>query len=141
MALASRRFNPLPVLFLAILAVIAMALLLNLKSPETVAPALTKVIVDPNYSHGDRDHPITAPIVRKCFEQNGEFRIYTIDKGKRYLRVCLIDKVTIGFQIVDIINKQTWEKTAYIKDTLHSIDDLDQYIEWMKYPRYRGLLP
>lgn len=67
---------------------------------------------------------------------------FQIEPKKRYLRVCIIDEAAglIGFQIVDMVGKVAKERTAYIKESIHNIQDLLKYIREMGYPRFKGPL-
>lgn len=86
--------------------------------------ALRAVVVDLSYTHAHVEHPDTAPIVRECLKKNGEYLILEVDPWNRYIRVCLIDPTTIGFQIVDIVGRIAKERTAYIKDSIKNINEL-----------------
>jgi len=105
---------------------------------EEVNIMLQSVVIDPNYSHAMEPgkHADTAPIVHKCLSEKGQYAAFEVDKGKRYLRVCLIDEHTIGFQIVDIINKVAKEKTAYIREDCKCIQDVFDYIRRMHWTRF-----
>lgn len=97
---------------------------------------LRGVIIDSSYSHALEEHPDTAPIVWDCLKNKGQYVAFQIDPGRRYLRVCLIDPETIGFQIVDIVGKKAMEKTAYIKDTLKCIKDIFNYAQQNGYIKF-----
>lgn len=101
---------------------------------------MTRVTIDPTYSHALEEHPQDAPIVRECLEKQGPYMQFQVQKNKRYLRVCIIDEKAglIGFQIVDIIGKIAKERTAYIKDEIRNIKDLLDYVGKMGYPRFKG---
>lgn len=103
---------------------------------------LTNVMIDEKYSHALEEHALEAPIVRDCLSKKGAYMAFQIVPKHRYLRVCLIDEVAgiIGFQIVDIVNRVAKERTCYIKDTIHSIRDLLEYVRKLGYPRFKGPL-
>ena len=119
---------------------------ISLPLPQTkltdaeIGGLLTAVVIDPAYSHALEEHPIDAPVVRECFNQKGAYMQFQIEPKHRYLRVCLIDEVVgiIGFQIVDIVDKVAKERTAYIKEEIHSIKQLLEYIRRLGYPRFTG---
>lgn len=109
---------------------------------KEIAGLLTAVVVDPAYSHAMEEHPDTAPLVEECLNTKGAYAQFQIEPKRRYLRVCLIDEVVgiIGFQIVDIVDKVAKERTAYIKEEIHSLKQLFQYIKKMGYPKFTGPL-
>lgn len=106
---------------------------------ENMQLLLENVVID-DYSHAMERHPETAMLVRDCFTQKGAYATFQVEKNKRYIRICLIDQQTIGFQVVDIVGKIAKERTAYIKDNMRSIQQvLDDM--WNKgYPRFKGPL-
>lgn len=97
---------------------------------------LQAVVIDSAYTHAMEEHSDTADIVHECLKKNGQYIAFQIERGKRYLRVCLIDAKTIGFQIVDIVGKIAKERTAYVKDTIKSLKELFDYARRMGYPRF-----
>jgi len=101
---------------------------------------LNLVTIDPEYSHAEIEHPDSYQVVRDCLKSKGQYAAFQIEKNKRFLRVCLIDSVTIGFQIVDIVGKQVKEKTCYIKENIHDLKQLFEYVRKMGYPRFTGPL-
>lgn len=119
-----------------------MAPMVTSLSDMELSDALSKVVIDPTYSHAMEEHPVDAPIVRKCFEQKGAYMQFQVQRNRRYLRVCLINETAglVGFQIVDIVDKVAKEKTAYIKESIKNIRDLLNYADRMGYPRFRGPL-
>lgn len=88
---------------------------------------LRQVVVDPSYSHAEEEHPDTYEAVRNCFNTKGAYITFQIEPKKRYLRVCLLDMETIGFQIVDIVGRLAKERTCYIKDGIKSLKELFDY--------------
>jgi hypothetical protein len=94
------------------------------------------VVVDLNYSHALQEHPDTAQKVWDCLKTKGQYAAFQIEPGKRFLRTCLIDDATIGFQIVDIVGKTVMEKTAYIKDGIKSAKELFEYVRRIGYPKF-----
>lgn len=102
---------------------------------------LSRVVID-DYSHALEEHPNSAPLVHECMRNNGPYMQFQIFKGKRYLRICIVDekKGLIGFQIVDIVGKEAKELTAYIKDGCTSIQDVLRYVSRMGYARFKGAL-
>lgn len=113
----------------------------EISDPE-IARILTAVAIDPAYSHALEEHPEDAPLVRECLNRDGPYMQFQIIPKQRYLRVCVIDsdKGVIGFQIVDIINKVAKERTAYIKDSIHNIRELLDYVGRQGYCRFKGTL-
>jgi hypothetical protein len=101
---------------------------------------VTNVIVDPNYSHADERHPKEAPLVRRCLDQRGPYMNFLVDRAlQRYLRVCIGDG-WVGFQIVDKIKGKFFERTAYFRSGMKTIQDLNRYIRNSTYTRYKGLI-
>lgn len=94
------------------------------------------VVVDPKYSHALQEHPDTAPKVWDCFKSKGQYAAFQVIPGKRFLRVCQLDDITFGFQIVDIVGKTAMEKTAYIKDGMKCAKELFDYVRRMGYPKF-----
>jgi hypothetical protein len=107
---------------------------------KDISGMLNLVTIDPNYSHALIEHPDTALIVRSCLEKKGPYVSFQIEKKKRYLRVCLLDDNSLGFQIVDVVGREIKEKTAYIKDGIKSLKELFEYARKMGYPRFTGPL-
>jgi hypothetical protein len=104
---------------------------------DTEMDSLMKaVVIDPSYSHALEEHPDSAAIVWQCFNDKGQTAAFQIEPGKRFLRICMIDEVTVGFEIVDIVGKIAKEKTAYIKDGLKSLNDVFKYAQKMGYARF-----
>ena len=103
---------------------------------EEINLAMQAVVVDPSYSHALEEHPDEAPIVWDCLASKGQYVAFQVDPGRRYLRVCLIDDETIGFQIVDFVGKKMMEKTAYIRDELKCVKDIFDYARRMGYARF-----
>lgn len=104
-----------------------------------IANILSRVVID-DHSHALEEHPNSAPIVHECMRTKGPYMQFQIWKGQRYLRVCVIDDTTIGFQIVDIIGREAKEVTAYIKDNCTCIKDVLDYVRKMGYARFKGAL-
>lgn len=103
---------------------------------------LSNVVVDPSYSHALEEHPNSAPLVHECMKNQGPYMQFQIHKDERYLRVCIIDedKGTIGFQIVDIVERVAKERTAYVKNGFNSIRDVLDYAARRGYCRFKGPL-
>ena len=101
---------------------------------------LRAVVIDKTYSHALIEHPDSAEIVWNCFADKGAYITFQIEPGKRFLRVCLVNDTTVGFQIVDIVGKVAMEKTAYIKEGIKCLKELFEYAKRMGYPRFnKGL--
>lgn len=147
---------PFPLMVLLLLSLLAMGwyMILNLPrmtSSLNVSPSiptvsdpvieqmLNKVVVD-SYSHALEEHPNSAPKVWECMHKNGPYMQFQVIPGKRYLRICLIDDETIGFQIVDIVGKIAKERTAYIKDEIRTLPDLLRWVGQRGYCRFKGAL-
>jgi len=108
-------------------------------SDPVIEQMLNKVVVD-SYSHALEEHPNSAPKVWECLHKNGPYMQFQVIPGKRYLRICLIDDETIGFQIVDIVGKIAKERTAYIKDEIRSLPELLKWAFNRGYCRFKGVL-
>lgn len=96
------------------------------------------VVIDPDYSHAAEEHPDTYQSVRDCFDTKGQYVAFQVTPKKRWLRVCLVDATTVGFQIVDAVGRELKERTAYIKDGIKSLKELFEYAKRMGYPRFTG---
>lgn len=153
---ATTRSSKLPLLALLLLSLLAMASFTILNLPPTTSSStaslniptvsdpiieqmLNKVVVD-SYSHALEEHPNTAPKVWECLHKKGPYMQFQVIPGKRYLRICLIDDDTIGFQIVDIVGKVAKERTAYIKDEIRSLPELLRWAIRRGYCRFKGAL-
>lgn len=108
-------------------------------SDPAMEQLLNNVVVD-SYSHALEEHPNSAPRVWECLHKNGPYMQFQIIPGKRYLRICVIDDETIGFQIVDIVGKVAKERTAYIKDGISNIRQLLDWAFKRGYCRFKGAL-
>lgn len=107
-----------------------------------LADALRNVVIDPVYSHAAKEHPQDVPIVRSCFATKGAYLQWEVEKDKRYLRACIVDEVMgiIAFQIVDIVERQAKERTAYIKAEIKNIQQLLEYALKKGYTVFTGPL-
>jgi len=103
---------------------------------EELDLAMQAVVVDPTYSHAVEEHGEQALLVRECLKRDGPYVTFQIDPGRRYLRVCILEDQSIGFQIVDAVGKMMKERTAYIKDNFTCIKDIFDYARRMGYPRF-----
>lgn len=104
-----------------------------------ISDMLQRVVVD-EYSHALEEHPLEAPLVWDCLNKNGPNMQFVIWPKQRYLQVCTIDDETIGFRIVDIVDKQAKELTAYIKDNCKCMKDVIKYANRKGYSRFTGTL-
>lgn len=107
-----------------------------------IADILSRVTIDPAYSHALAEHPDSAPLVHECMNEKGPYMQFQIDPKKRYLRVCIIDEDAglIGFQIVDIVGRVAKERTAYVKDGFKTIRDVLDWAGRRGYCRFKGAL-
>jgi len=105
---------------------------------QELSNILLVVEIDPSYSHSLEEHPDTAPLVHQCLNQKGAYVTFQIEKNKRYLRACVIDDNTIGFQIVDVIKRVAKERTAYVREDFKCIKDIFDYAKRMNYARFKG---
>lgn len=107
-----------------------------------IAKILNNVIIDPAYSHALEEHPNSAPLVHECMKNQGPYMQFQIHKNERYLRVCIIDEDAgkIGFQVVDIVNNEAKELTAFVKNGMKNIRDVLDFAARRGYVRFKGSL-
>ncbi len=89
---------------------------------------LLAVTISTVASHGLSTHPDTYPQVIKCLN-DGNFKITVNTGNNRFIEFCMIDQVTFGMRVLDKIGRgQYREITAYIKDNIHSLKELQEFI-------------
>lgn len=92
--------------------------------------------VDISKSHAESKHADTFAAVRKCISDGNSTRYFYDLKKNKYIGVCQINPTTFGFRIIKAISDSSVkERSAYIKDNIHSLDDLNTFItdrEWIE---------
>lgn len=75
-------------------------------------------------SHADLKHPSDSEFVHQCIDKGRPTMIFlAFGSDNRYLRMCDLGNGKVGIQVLDKIGEQFKERTAYIKNNLHSLRD------------------
>jgi hypothetical protein len=89
-------------------------------------------IITTNGSHAADVHPEVFAMVRSCFD--GKHKRWRIPvRDSKYVDICQIDDTTFGFRPFKKVRGVTgtdgmWQElTAYVKDTIHSVDELKEF--------------
>ncbi len=80
-------------------------------------------------SHAVLKHGNDAIRVRNCIDNGNPTFFYQASKSK-FIQICMIDPTTFGIRVIKKTGGNRYEEvTAYIKNTLKSIDDVLQYVK------------
>ena len=91
------------------------------------------VAVSTTISHGLDKHPDTYPDVIRCLNNGNPTMNFSAGNG-RYIQFCMIDNATFGMRVLDKVGKGAYKEiTAYIKENIHSVAELRNFIRMKGY--------